>query len=305
MTQVETTYVNNERILAETHYEISEFLKVFGSLVERHLIGERRQRPFCRLAVCEIMTLLVAFQRIGALDFKHFYKEVICQFHRKEFPHRISYERFVYVAPIALIPLALFLKFRMERSPKTGLYVIDSTPLRVCQNLRIPRHRGFKTWAGRGKSSTGWFYGFKLHFVTNHQGDLMDVFISAGNYDDRKPVLQLVQELRGKLFGDRGYIKKELVTELLEQGIELITSLKKNMKPVQRSLVDRLLLRKRSIIETVNDLLKNHFQIEHSRHRSLAGLLNNLLGGLIAYTFHPSKSHMRGVEIVGALTVIG
>ena len=132
----------------------------------------------------------------------------------------------------------------------------------------------------------------------------MNVFISAGNHDHRKPVLKLVQELKGKLLGDRGYIKKELLQELLEQGLELITTLKKKMKPVQRSLVDRLLLRQRSIIETVNDLFKNHFQIEHSRHRSLAGLFNNILGCLIAYPFYPSKPHMRGVEIAGALTVV-
>ena len=104
--------------------------------------------------------------------------------------------------------------------------------------------------------------------------------------------------------GDRGTIKKELLQELLEQGLALITTLKKNMNPVPRSLVDRLLLRKRAVIETINDLLKNHFQLEHSRHRSLAGLINCVLTGLMAYTFYPSKSHMRGVEIVGALTVV-
>lgn len=303
MTQADS-YATNDRVLAETHYEISEFLKVFGPLVERHLIGERRQRPFCRLAVCEIMTILVAFQRIGALNFKSFYKDVIWQFHREAFPHLVSYERFVYVAPVALIPLSLFLKFRMEMSLQTGLYVVDSTPLRVCLNLRIPRHKGFRAWARRGKTSTGWFYGFKLHLVINHQGELMNVFISAGNHDDRKPVLDLVKKLKGKLLGDRGYIKKELAQELLEQGLELITTLKKKMKPLQRSLVDRLLLRKRSLIETVNDLFKNHFQIEHSRHRSLTGLLNNVLCSLIAYTFYPTKPQMRGVHLIGAVTVI-
>ena len=303
MTQ-EETYAKPDRVLAETHYEISEFLKIFSPLMERHLIGESRQRPFCRMALCEIMTILVTFQRIGALNFKSFYKEIIWQYHREAFPTLVSYARFVYVAPIAIIPLSLLLKFRLEMSAPTGVYAVDSTPLRVCHNLRIPRHRGFRNWAGRGKTSTGWFYGFKPRFVTNHQGELMNVFISAGNHDDRKPVLQLVQELKGKLLGDRGYIKKELAQQLLKQGLELITTLKKNMKPVPRSLVDRLLLRKRAIVETINDLFKNHFQIEHSRHRSLAGLFNNILSSLIAYTFYPSKPHMRGVEIVGALTVI-
>ena len=97
---------------------------------------------------------------------------------------------------MAVIPLSLFLKFRMEMSDKTGLYVIDSTSLRVCINLRIPRHKVFKDIAQRGKTSTGWFYGFKLHMVINHVGELMFVHISAGNVDDRTTVLKMVEKLR-------------------------------------------------------------------------------------------------------------
>lgn len=297
-------YQETDRILSEIHFEIHEFLKIFQPVLESHLIGERRQRPFCRLSLCEIMTILVAYQLIGAINFKHFYNKVILQDHLSAFPNSVSYSRFVEVAPMALIPLSLFLRFRMEMSQKTGIYVIDSTPLRVCRNLRIPRHKGFASIAQRGKSSTGWFYGFKLHLVTNHIGELMDVYITAGNYDDRKAVKRLVQELKGKLLGDKGYIKKALVEELLKQGLEMITTLKKNMKQIQRPLIDRLLLRKRAIIETVNDMLKNYFQIEHSRHRSLCGLMNNALTSLIAYTFYPNKPHMRGVEIIGAISPI-
>lgn len=298
-------YQETEQILSEVHYEIHEFLKVFGSVFESHLLGECRQRPFCRLSLCEIMTILVAFQVCGAVNFKQFYKQTIVKDHPEAFPNWVSYSRFVEVAPVALIPLAFFLKFRMEMSPRTDLYVIDSTPLRVCQNLRIPRHRNFVDLAQRGVTSMGWFYGFKLHLVTNHCGDLMAVYITAGNYDDRRAVKRLVSELKGKLFGDKGYIKQALVDDLFQQGLELITTLKKNMKQQQRSVVDRLLLRKRAIIETVNDLLKNFFQIEHSRHRSLCGFMNHTMAALVAYTFYPSKPHMRGVEIVQALTPAG
>ena len=170
----------------------------------------------------------------------------------------------------------------------------------VCINLRIPRHKVFKDIAQRGKTSTGWFYGFKLHMVINHVGELISVHISAGNVDDRTTVLKMVEKLAGKLLGDKGYIKSSLVDELLQQGLELITTVKKTMKKVVSDF-DRLLLRKRAIIETANDLLKNYFQIEHSRHRSLAGFMNNLLTGLIAYTYYPSKPQMRGVDIQKAL----
>ena len=103
----------------------------------------------------------------------------------------------------------------------------------------------------------------------------MSVHISAGNVDDRQSVLKMVKKLAGKLLGDKGYIKKALADELLKQGLELITTVKKNMK-MTVSDFDRLLLRKRAVVETANDLLKNYFQIEHSRHRSLAGFMNNL-----------------------------
>ena len=140
MTQ-ETSHATDARILAETHFEISEFLKLFSPLLKRHLIGEDRQRSFSRLALCEIMTILVAHQIIGAPNLKHFYQKIIWQYHHREFPGLISYSRFIGIAAIAVVPLTLYLRFRMEMSRHTGLSVIDSTPLRVCMNLRIPRHQ--------------------------------------------------------------------------------------------------------------------------------------------------------------------
>lgn len=295
---------DNEQILAELHYEMSEFVKTFQPLWEKYLLGEKRQRPFCRLALCEIMTILVSYQLLGGQNFKQFYQKVIRQYHTKDFPLLVSYQRFVEIAPLATIPLLLFLRFRLEMSEQTGLYVIDSTALAVCLNLRIKRHKVFKGIAQRSKTSTGWFYGFKLHLVLNHLGQLMDIQITAGNVDDRKPVLQLVKNLKGKLLGDKGYIKQTLFQQLFAQGLQLITTLRKNMKPQLMTYFDRLLLRKRSIIETVNDLLKNHLQIEHSRHRSLVGLFNCVLTGLIAYTFYPSKPTMRGVEVQTPVALI-
>lgn len=291
---------DNVTLLTELFVEVSEFMKTFKPVFEQYLIGERRQRPFCRLDICEIMTILIAYQIIGGQNFKQYYKDIILQFHRTEFPDRVSYQRFVGIAPIAVIPLTMFLKFRIEMSEKTGLYVIDSTSLCVCENIRIPRHKVFKELAQRGKTSIGWFYGFRLHLVINHLGELMAVHITAGNIDDRKPVSKMVKTLKGKLLGDKGYIKKVLVKELFEQGLEFITTIKKNMKQ-NLSAFDRILLRKRAIIETANDLLKNYFQAEHSRHRSAAGFMNNVLSVLIAYTFYPTKPEMRGLAMQHAL----
>ncbi len=294
---------DNVSLLTELFCEICEFYKIFEAIFIKQVIGERRQRPFCRLDICEIMTIMIAFQMIGGQNFKQFYKDVILQFHRKEFPNLVSYQRFIELAPMALTILAIFLKFRIEMSEKTGLYIIDSTALCVCKNIRIPRHKVFKELAKRGKTSTGWFYGFRLHLVINHLGELMSVHITAGDIDDRKPVSKMVKALKGKLLGDKGYIKKVLVKELFEQGLEFITTIRKNMKQ-NMSVFNRILLRKRAVIETANDLLKNYFQAEHSRHRSAAGFMNNVLSALIAYSFYPNKPEMRGLAMQHALITI-
>ena len=139
----------------------------------------------------------------------------------------------------------------------------------------------------------GWFYGFKLHLIVNEQGELLTLHLTPGNVDDRKPLEEMTQNLFGKLFGDKGYISQALFQTLFERGLELITALRKNMKGQLMLLSDRLLLRKRFIIETINDQLKNISQIEHTRHRSPANFAINLLAGLIAYTHQPKKPSLR------------
>ena len=126
----------------------------------------------------------------------------------------------------------------------------------------------------------GWYFGFKLHLINNDHGELLALALTPGNTDDRKPVPDMTQNLVGKLFGDRGYISQALFESLFERGLELITKRRKNMKNALVPLLDKILLRKRPIIETVNDQLKNICQIEHSRHRSPFNFLVNLVSGL-------------------------
>ncbi|NJO17165.1 MAG: IS982 family transposase [Thioploca sp.] len=206
---------------------------------------------------------------------------------RNAFPNLVSYNRFVELMQSVLIPLCAYLYSRKGKSQ--GIAFIDSMPIRVGHNRRINRHRTFEEVARRGKNSVDGFYGFKLHLVINDGGDLIAFFITRGNTDDRQVLEQLTQGLTGKLFGDKGYISKALRENLLERGLELITKLKRNMKPISITDFDNALLRKRSIIETVNDQLKNISQIEHTRHRSLANFMVNLIAALIAYTWQPKK----------------
>lgn len=179
--------------------------------------------------------------------------------------------------------------FETLKGQCTGISIADSTPLAVCENLRIPRHKVFKDTAQRGKSSTGWFYGFKLHAVINHQGELLTLKVTAGNVDDRKALLGIASGLFGKMYADKGYIGKEFAQKMKDKGVDIVTRVRKNMKAVEQSDFDRVLLRKRSLVETVFDELKNLCQIEHTRHRSLQNFAVNLMGSIVAYCLSPVK----------------
>lgn len=245
--------------------------------------GKRQRRRKSRLHLSEVMTILVLFHASNYRTFKHFYLNHVRAHRRAEFPRLVSYSRFVELIPNALVALIGYLHTRKGRC--TGISFIDSTPLRVCHNLRIHSHRVMAGLAQRGKTSTGWFFGFKLHLVTNEQGELLEVAITPGNVDDRTPVETLTRTLWGKLFGDKGYLSQPLFQRLFQRGLRLTTRLKSNMKNRLIPLIDKLLLRKRGLIETIIDQLKNISQIEHSRHRSVPNYFADIVAGLIAYTY--------------------
>jgi Transposase DDE domain len=249
--------------------------------------GQSTRPRSSSLALSEVMTILVWFHASHYRTFKHFYLGSVLPSKRAEFPGLPSYTRFVELIPLTLLPLCAYLQTRKGQS--TGIQFIDSLPIRVCHNRRIGSHKVFAEWAQRGKSSMGWFYGFKLHLVINDRGQLLGLCLTPGNVDDRRPVKKLVRKLWGKLFGDRGYISQELFEQLWADGLQLITKLKRNMKNHLMPIIDKLLLRKRALIECVNDQLKNISQIEHTRHRSSTNGIINILAAVVAYTFQPKK----------------
>jgi hypothetical protein len=171
----------------------------------------------------------------------------------------------------------------------TGISFVDSTAIAVCKPKRISNNKVFKGIAKLGKTTIGWFYGFKCHILVNEVGELLAVTFTPGNVDDRAPVPVLCKKISGKLFGDKGYISQVLFEELLGRGIKFFTGIKQNMKNSLMPIVDKLLLRKRSIIETIIDQLKNIAQIEHSRHRSVTNFFVNLTAALAAYSIQPKK----------------
>jgi transposase len=248
----------------------------------------RPQRPrSSSLALSEVMTILVWFHAAHYRTFKHDYLDSVLPGKRAEFPGLPRYTRFIELIPMALLPLWAYAQTR--KGTITGIQFIDSLPIQVCHNRRISSHKVFAGLARRGKGSMGWFYGFKLHLVINEQGELLAFSLTPGNCDDRRPVRKLVRKLWGKLFGDRGYISQDLFEQLWKEGLQLITKLKRNMKNHLMPVIDKLLLRKRALIECVNDQLKNISQIEHTRHRSPINGIVHIISALIAYTFQPKK----------------
>jgi hypothetical protein len=276
--------------LTEIFCYIDDFCKFFERKIAENALTssqkKKRGKP-CSMALSEIMTIVIMFHLSHYKTFKDFYLNSVCENYRSAFPSLVSYNRFIELMPNAFMPLLVMIA--CMRGKKTSRYFIDSTKLPVCHNLRISHHKVFDGIASRGKTSTGWFFGLKLHLVINEYGEIVNFTLTPGNIDDRKVVEQLAKDLKGCLFGDRGYISKNLKNKLKEKGLELITKVKKNMKEQFLDPIQKFFLSKRNVIETVIDQIKNLCTVDHTRHRSPMNAQVNILSGVVAYIFKPKK----------------
>ena len=222
--------------LVEIYCDVDDFCCHFIPLWEQQLLtdGQRQRRRTGRLQASEIMTIIILFHHSHQRDFKNYYKGFVALYYADAFPDLLSYTRFLEVMPSVLVPLCSY--FAYLKGKPTGIAFVDSTSLKVCHSLRIPRHRVFEGYAKRGRGTMGWFYGFKLHLIINHQGDILAAKITPGNVDDRKPLPELCGTMKGKLYGDKGYISQALAGNLFDKGVELITNVRKNMKAKATSL---------------------------------------------------------------------
>lgn len=126
-----------------------------------------------------------------------------------------------------------------------------------------------------------------MHLIINDKGEILNFMCTSGNVDDREPLKQghFLKNIKGKLCADKGYIGQTLFEKLFLNGIQLVTKVKNKMKNSLMSVPGRILLRKRALIETGNNELKNSAQIEHSRHRSFNNFIANALAAITAYCF--------------------
>lgn len=279
--------------ITEIYYLVDDFCKEFDNNLSTKIIGKTTKRP-PTLSHSEVISIMILFHDKGYKCMKHFYTQYV-QVHLKHlFPRTVSYNRFVELMKTVNLHFSIFIK-TLCLGECTGISYVDSTPVRVCKNKRISRHKVFKGIAQIGKSTMGYFYGFKLHLVINERGELLNFVITPGNVDDREPLKnkRFVKKITGKLYGDKGYVSAPLAKILFIDGIQLITGIRNNMKNCLMEMSDKILLRKRSIIETINDVLKNTCQVEHSRHRCFDNFISNLLAGIATYCFLPKKPNIR------------
>jgi len=244
------------------------------------------------------MTILVCYHFGSFANFKHYYLFYIKQHLADYFPDAVSYNRFVELMPRVFFHMMLFMKLHAF-GKCSGISFVDSTMIPVCHNLRRYANKIFKGMATDGKGTIGWCHGFKLHLMCNDSGKIITFCLTGANVDDRDKRVWTVfaKELYGKVFADRGYIKQALFEELFDRGIHLVHGLRANMKNRLMSMWDRIMLRKRCIIECINDLLKNKANIVHSRHRSIHNFIMNICAALTAYCFFENKPEALPVHV--------
>jgi Transposase DDE domain len=269
--------------------QLDDFCKEFDQYIKHQLLPSPRKRrgPACCLSDSEIMMILILFQSSRWRDFKNYYTNFLSIYYKNEFPNLPSYNRFIEIMNRVIFHLILF--GQMNSGKRTGIYYIDSTCLPVCHLKRSKRHKTFEEIAQYGRTSVGWFFGLKLHLVINDRGELIAFKLSSGKQNDAKAGESIMGKLQGFIFGDKGYIGKELFSRLLEKGLKLITRGRKNMKEKIYSPFEKQLLDKRGIIETVINHFKHHYHIWHTRHRSGLNAITHLMAGIAAYVIEPLK----------------
>lgn len=284
-----TTILNSTK-LVEIFIECDDFCKKLSTYL---LANDFEAESSSELMTeSEMMSIVIYYHHSGFKCFKYYYQCIIQEVLKSYFPKTYSYSRFVNLMKRLNFPLFTFLTACRLSVPTEGNY-IDSTKLVVSHNKRIFSHKVFKGIAKRGKSSTGWFFGLKLHAVINQFGQLVVFHVTSGNVADNNAMLleTITKRLKGFLYADAGYITS-IAEKLKENGLVLITKLRENMKPIQITPQQKHYLKHRGLIESVFNLMKNHCDIEHSRHRSVNNFFINLWSGLIAYSFMDETPNM-------------
>ena len=278
----------DETKLIKIFCDSDDFFQKYEQFIAHKTIDNKKPNAHRKpaLAVSEIMTILIVYHLTGMKCFQYYYTDVVQKHFRSYFPGLVSYTRFIELIPRCVLPLWLFVNTN-RTGQATGFYYADSKKMPVCDNLRINGNKVFKGVAGRSKSSTGWFYGLKLFLVINQYGQVMRCIFSPANIADNSidMMRKMFNKLHGFIFADKGFISKKAFDEFYQKGLKIVTTVKRNMKNKLMIMAERLALKKRGVIESVNDLLMTICDIDHTRHRSPINAISHALSGVIAYTY--------------------
>lgn len=281
----------NEKKLIEIFICCDDFDKSYENWLSNHAIGEKTfptRRP--SLSDSEILTLLIFYHWSGYKNFEYYYQNYALVVLKKHFPAMPSYNRFVELIPRQGMKMYMFLKVQTLLSQRTGTYFIDSKKLPVCHNKRIHNNKVFTDFAARGKSSTGWYYGLKIHLVINQLGEIVTFELTPANVSDNNEDLlkKMLDGMHGTCYGDKGYLSK-LFAYFYEKGLKIVTKIRSNMKNILVPINEKFNLKKRALIESVNDILMTVFDLEHTRHRSPINAITHTFAAVAAYGFYDNK----------------
>lgn len=279
----------NENSLIKIFVDIDDFCQNFEKWQANHT-EKKVTKWISGLFRSEAMTILVYYHNSGYKCFQYYYQRLVLGIMKSYFPKAPTYKYFLKLIPKCFDLIFLYAQWQSKNTQRTGIYYVDSKRLPVCHNKRIHSHRVFKGIAQRGKSSTGWFFGLKVHLVINNLGEIISFLFSSANFaDNNQEVLKyLFKDLKGFCFGDKGYLTK-LFEEFYSNGLKIVTKIRKNMKNKLMPIQEKYDLMKRGVIESVNDILMTVCDIEHTRHRSPINAMTHMMGALISYNYLDSK----------------
>lgn len=284
----------------ELYCNIDNFIKNYEQNLLAITSCKAKTGPKNSLSISEVLTIIIGYHNSSIDCFKNYYTKVILPLHYNDFK-LVSYDQFTRLIGKALPYLTLFLNNLLEQC--TGISLVDSTSISVCKNYRIYSHKVFAGLAKRSKTTKGWFYGVKLHLIINLEGSLVKASFSYGNKDDRKALRTMTKGIFGKVFGDRGYVSKELFNELMKENIQLITGIKRGMKNILMPIMDKIFLLKRTLIETVIGRIKLLDKFEHTRHRSPVNAFSHMIAALVNYQLLDNKPSIASLIQLKDLTV--
>ena len=282
----------SENKLIEIYCFVDECVKILNEYYAENL-AEHYYVYKSGLSMSEMITIQILYHLSGYKTFEYFYNSLNYNYLHNYFPNIPNIKSFYERQKKTSVYLVGVLLMKISLSKKNGIFYIDSTKIEVCKASRMSRNKVFLNYAKKSKTSTGWFFGFKLHLVINELGEIVSYRITTGDVADNNLQLlqQLLSGLKGKCFGDKGYISS-LFSSFYENGLKIVTGLRANMKNQIIDLNEAKLLKKRGLIEAVNDILKSVCDLEHSRHRSVENAIQSMHCAVIAYSFLDNKPEL-------------